>query len=187
MSKKSCVGLFLILVIVVLTAGPALAADGELPWGNFGWRMLNIVIFVALLYKLLGKKACAFFKGRQESIGKDLDDLEARRKEAKKKLLELESSIGNLDQERQAILDESKAQAEASKEAIIAEAHRQAEQILVTARRTAENEGRSMLAEVRSALADEIVDAAEKVLESKLDNTKHGKLITNSLTKVVLN
>ncbi len=187
MSKKSCVGLFLILALVVLSTSPALAADGELPWGNFGWRMLNIVIFVGVLWKLVGKKACAFFKGRQESIGKELDDLAARRKEAKNKLRELESSISNLEKERQAILDESKAQAEASKETIIAEAHRQAEQILVTARRTAENEGRTMLAEVRSTLADEIVDAAEKVLESKLDSAKHGKLITNSLTKVVLN
>lgn len=44
-----------------------------------------------------------------------------------------------------------------------------------------------MLAQVRAAIADEIVDAAEKVLESKLDAAKHDKLINNSLTKVVLN
>ena len=55
------------------------------------------------------------------------------------------------------------------------------------ARRTAENEGRTVLAQVRAAIADEIVDTAEKVLESKLDAAKHDKLINNSLTKVVLN
>ncbi len=187
MGKKLCVGMFLSLAWVVLLECPAMAADGELPWGNFAWRILNIIIFVGALWLLLGKKARAFFKGRQEGIVNELDNLEARREEAKKKLAELEQSIGNLEQERQAILDESKAQAEASKEAILAEAERQAEQILVAARRTAESEGRSILADVRATIADEIVNATEKALESKLDAAKHGKLITNSLTKVVLN
>ena len=62
----------------------------------------------------------------------------------------------------------------------------QAEQIVQQARRTAENEGRAMLAEVRAAIADEIVDAAEKVLAEKLTAAEHEKLITNSLNKVVL-
>ncbi len=187
MSKKSCVGLFLALAMVVLLESPALAADGELPWGNFAWRMLNIVIFVGVLYKLMGKKAKAFFSGRKADITKELKDLQTRREEAKKKLLELETSIGNLEEERKAILEESKVQAEASKKAILEEAERQAEQILATAKRTAESEGRTILADVRAAIADEIIAATEKTLESKLDNAQHGKLITNSLTKVVLN
>ncbi len=168
-------------------ASPAMAAEGEMPWGNFGWRVLNLVIFVAVLWKFIGAKACAFFKGRQEGIGQELDDLQARREEAKKKLADLEASISDLDAERKAILEENKALAEAAKVAIIKEAELQAEQIIVQARRTAENEGRTILADVRAAIADEIVDAAEKVLETKLDAATHGKLITNSLTKVVLN
>ncbi len=175
------------MALVLLIQSPAFAAEGELPWGNFAWRLLNLAIFLVLLWKFVGKKACAFFKGRQEGISKDLRDLQTRREDAKKSLAELESSISNLDAERNAILEESKKQAEASKAAIIKEAELQAEQIIVAARRTAENEGRTVLAEVRAVIADEIVDAAEKVLETKLDNAKHNKLITNSLTKVVLN
>ena len=83
-------------------------------------------------------------------------------------------------------LDESLAQAESVKQAVVEEAKRQAEQIVQQARRTAENEGRAMLAEVRAAIADEIVDAAEKVLAEKLTAAEHEKLITNSLNKVVL-
>ena len=76
--------------------------------------------------------------------------------------------------------------AESVKQAVVEEAKRQAEQIVQQARRTAENEGRAMLAEVRAAIADEIVDAAEKVLAEKLTAAEHEKLITNSLNKVVL-
>ena len=66
------------------------------------------------------------------------------------------------------------------------EAHRQAAQIVEQARLTAENEGRAIFAEVRASIADEIVNAAEKALSSKLNAAEHDKLIANSLNKVVL-
>ena len=173
--------------LVLLTVSTAFAAEGELRWSDLGWRTLNIIIFVAILWKFTGKLIVNFLTGRREGIAKGLDDLDVRREQAKVKLAEVEQSIADLDKERQAILDESRAQAEAAKKAIIADAERQAEQILEQAKRTAENEGRTMLADVRAAIADDIVNAAEKVLESKLDAAKHDKLINNSLTKVVLN
>ncbi len=185
MSK--CKSVWIALALVLLQASTAFAAEGELRWADFGWRILNAVIFVAVLWKLTGKKLVGFLNGRREGIRQDLENLDKRRADAKKRLAEVETSIMNLEAERKAILDESRAQAEAGKQAIIDEANRQAEQIVAAARRTAENEGRAVLAEVRAAIADEIVDAAEKVLENKLDATKHTKLINNSLTKVVLN
>lgn len=173
--------------LVLLTAGTACASDGELRWGDFGWRVLNVILFIAILWKFAGKLIVNFLTGRREGIRKDLDSLDARRAQARQRLADIEKSIAHLDAERQAILDESRVQAEAAKAAILDEAHRQADQILEQARRTAENEGRTMLVQVRAQIADEIVDAAEKVLESKLDAAKHDKLINNSLTKVVLN
>ncbi len=98
----------------------------------------------------------------------------------------MEARIARLDEERKAILEESRAQAERLKQGIVEEARRQAGQIVEQARLTAENEGRSVLAEVRAVLADEIVDAAEKVLRDKLNADEHEKLIANSLNKVVL-
>ncbi len=187
MRKRTCVLMAMALVLLHFGIAHAAAVGGELRWGDFGWRILNAIIFVAVLWKLLGAKIKTFLNGRREGISRDLDDLDIRREEAKKQLAEVELSIANLAAEREAILEESRAQAEAGKAAILEEATRQAEQIIVQARRTAENEGRSVLAEVRAVIADEIVDAAEKVLEKKLDATKHTKLINNSLTKVVIN
>lgn len=175
------------MALVLVSVSTAFAADGEMRWADFGWRILNIIIFVAVLWKFTGKLIVNFLTGRREGIAKTLDDLEERRVNAKVHLAEVEKAIADLASERQAILDESRVQAETAKNAIIAEAHRQADQILDQAKRTAENEARGVLMQVRATIADEIVDAAEKVLESKLDEAKHDKLITNSLTKVVLN
>ena len=134
----------------------------------------------------MGGLAKKFFKGRRQLIRDTLDDLEERRAKAREHLAAVEARIARLDEERKAILEESRVQAENLKQAIMEEARRQAEQIVEQARLTAENEGRSVLAEVRAALADEIVGAAEKALRDKLGDGEHDKLIANSLNKVVL-
>ena len=172
-----------VLALTLLFAVGAQASEGhDAPrWGDFGWRVLNFIIFAGILWYFVGGLARKFFSGRRARISQDLQDLEARRAEAQKRLDEVEKRISNLESERKAILDESLAQAESVKQAVVEEAKRQAEQIVQQARRTA-----AMLAEVRAAIADEIVDAAEKVLAEKLTAAEHEKLITNSLNKVVL-
>ena len=190
MSRYKTVGIAVVLTL--LTAAVAFAADGQSEGGqsvivNFAWRLLNIAIFVGVLYKLLGKKIKAFFIDRSENIRTELENLETRKTEAEQQLAEVKQRIANLDTEREAILEESKIQAAQLKAAILAEAHKQAEQIREQALRAAENEGKAAMEQLRATLADEIVAAAEALLRSKLDDAQHEKLINNSLTKVVLN
>jgi len=182
----------MVIVLALLTAAAAFASDGQGEGGqsvvmNFVWRLLNIAMFIGILYTLVGDKAKAFFTGRRAGIRTELENLEAGKKEAERHLAEIKQRIAHLDAERAAILKESKAQAEQIKDAILAEAHKQAEQIREQALRAAENEGKAAVEQLRAALADEIVAAAEALLTSKLDGARHEKLINNSLTKVVLN
>ena len=190
MSRYQTIGMAVVLAI--LTVAVAFAADGQAEGGqsttmNFLWRLLNIAVFVGILYKLVGNKAKAFFTGRRDGIRTELEGLETRKTEAERHLVEIKQRVANLDAECQAILEESKAQAEQLKAAILAEAHRQAEQVREQALRAAENEGKAAMEQLRAALADEIVAATEALLQSKLDGAQHEKLINNSLTKVVLN
>ncbi|MDR1659424.1 MAG: ATP synthase F0 subunit B [Desulfovibrio sp.] len=175
-------------VLGLLGAADALASDGhgELRWGDFGWRVLNFFIFVGILWYFIGGLAVKYFRGRRQGIRETLDNLEERRRRASENLEIVEKRIAGLNQEREAILEESRQQAQALKEGIIADAERQAAQIIAQAKSTAESEGRAVLAEVRGIIADEIVAAAEKLLNAKLDNAAHEKLIDNSLNKVVL-
>ena len=178
------------LALALLSAAVAFASDGheggQAPVLNFLWRLLNIAVFVGILYKLVGKKAKDFFIGRRDGIRADLENLEAGKTEAERRLAEVRQRIANLNAEREAILQESRAQAEQIKAAILAEAREQAEQIREQALRAAENEGKAAMEELRAALADEIAAAAEALLQSRLDDARHEKLINNSLTKVVL-
>lgn len=187
MNKAKLFGLSLALLLCAAWADPSLASDGHEPrWGDFAWRIVNLVLFCGILWYFTGNLLKRFFRERKQTIKDTLDELEARRKEAKAKLEEIESRIANLETERQAILDQSKEQAERLRQGIVADAQRQAEQIVEQARRSADNEGRAMLDQVRATVANEIIEAATKAMRGQLTEADHEKLIAQSLNKVVL-
>lgn len=183
-----------VLTLIGVLAFTALAyasGGGEahegLPWANFGWRILNFVIFIFLLYKFAGAKAVAFFGGRRSQIKKDLDELQERKAEAEKKLASVESGIRNLEQEKAAILAEAKTQGEAIKAAIIEKAQKDALAMQAQAVTSAENEARAAFDRVRGEIADQVIEQATKIVREKLTEQDHERLVDEYLTKVVLN
>lgn len=187
MGKGNLVKLMLVLMLVLLWAEPSLASEGHEPrWGDFAWRVLNLILFCAILWYFTGKLIKNFFRNRKQTIQNTLSELEQRREEAKANLAEIEKRIANLEAERQAILAESREQAERLKKSIVDDAQRQAQQIVQQANLAAENEGRAMLNQVKSQVAGEIIDAAAKALRGQLTEEDHDRLIANSLDKVVL-
>lgn len=187
MRKDRPIRLLFAIGLILATASAAYASEGHEPrWGDFTWRIINLVLFCGILWYFTGNLCKRFFKNRKQTIQDTLDDLEKRREDAKKRLEEIEVRIANLEAERKAILDESHAQAERLKKGIVDDAHRQADQIVEQARRTAENEGRAMMDQVRATVADEIIDAAQKALRGQLTEKDHDRLIDNALDKVAL-
>ncbi len=187
--SKAMAGLTVVaFVAVVMYAAPAMASEGghELRWGDLAWRCVNLVIFAAILWHFLGKLCVNFFRGRKQGIQEGIDNLTAKREEAKARLAEIEAHIANLDSEREAILAESKEQAEALKKGIIEQAHAQAKQIVEMAKVSAESEARNIIQQLRATIADELIDETRKNLASSLNKSKHEKLIDKSLKKVVL-
>ncbi|WP_231941855.1 ATP synthase F0 subunit B [Candidatus Desulfovibrio trichonymphae] len=186
--QKGCI-LPLALAVIVMTAVDVFAEGGGAAaprWADFGWRVLNFVLFAGILWYFAGVSAVKFFRGRRQGIRETLDNLEERRRKASEGLTAVEKRIAGLNGEREAILAESRAQAEVLRQGIIEEAQRQAALIIEQAGHTVENEGRAVLSEVRAVIADEIVAAAQKVLAEKLDGATHEKFIAKSLNKVVL-
>jgi F-type H+-transporting ATPase subunit b len=174
--------------MVLFSAAAAFASDGDQsPGMNLFYRVLNIGIFIAVLYKFVGKRAADFFGGRREGIRAEMEKLEAAKLEAEQRLAAVRKDIADLDGERRVILEESRARAEQIKAAVLEEARRQADRIREQALRAAENERKLALEQLRAELADEVANAAEVLLQSRLDAALHDKLINNSLTKVVLN
>lgn len=193
MKAKRILTLILPLLIVLAQAVMACAAteggahgDGHgLNWGDFLWRIINFIIFVAIIWKFAGKKIADFFRGRREEIETKLTDLSTRREEAEQRLKDVEESIANLEQEKAKILEDFKSQGEAVKAAIIQKAEEEAEKMKAQAEYSIEQERRSALKDIRFQLADMVVSEAEDKIKGKLSEAEHKKLIDQYLTKVV--
>ncbi len=182
---------FAAALLVTALCGVALASGGEggheIPWGNYAFRLVNFALFIGIIWWAAGKKIAALFTGRQQQIKKDLDDLEVRQAEAEKKLRDVEKSIANLDQEKKALLEEARKQGEALKAAIIEKAGKDAELMKAQAKMGAENEAKAAVEALRAQMADLIVEAATRIVQEKLTDQDHEKLVDEYLTKVVLN
>ena len=190
MKRKNMI-LAISALFVLLTAVAAYANSGEgvheIPWADFGWRVLNLILVLGILYKFAGEKIAGLFKGRQAGIKQELNDLEFRKEAAEKELRNVEQSIANLARERSAILAEARKQGEAMKESIIQRAEHSAEQITSQAKVSAEQEFTIALDEMRSEMAEKIIEASEKVVKSSLTEAQHESLVDEYLTKVVFN
>lgn len=174
-----------LLTAVVACAEPEMEHEG-LPWGNFALRLVNILIFLGIIWYAAGGLIKKYFVGRRAAIITEMEELDRLKKEAAAHLADVERRVAGVEAEARALLEEGRAQAEHLKAAILADAERQAAQIVEQARRSAEQEGKAELDAIRARMADDIVAAVEKGLAERLDAAAHQKLIDNSLTKVVL-
>ncbi len=156
-------------------------------WKDFFWRCLNFLLFLAIIYKLAGKNIKEFFGGRTQKIEEEFKNLEMRKREAEAKLRDVEGRIANLEQEREAILEEARRQGEAIKNAIIDKARRDAEEIKKQAEVKVRQEFEQEIEKIRAEMADRIIESAEKILLNRLGVKEQEQLIDKYLTRVVLN
>lgn len=179
-------GSFAFMFLMCAVADFAYAADGHaLPWGNFGLRVLNLAIFIGILWYAGGKLVKAFLAKHQEQVKEDLENAKQLKIKAEKNLAMAEERLRSVEGECQKLLEEGKAQAEAIKASIIADAEKQAERIVEQAKLAADQDVKSEIEKIKAQMADEIVAQMEKEITARLKKSEHNALIEKSLSKVV--
>lgn len=175
-----------LVVLVCMTADCAYAAEGHgLPWGNFALRMLNLFIFLGILWYAGGKLVKAFLAKHQAQVKEELDTAKELKQKAERNLADAEEKLRSVEGECAKLLEDGRKQAEAIKTAIISDAQKQAERIIEQAKLAAEQDVKSEVQKIKAQMADEIVAAMEKEIASRLDKNGHNALIEKSLSKVV--
>ncbi len=178
----AAVAVFLTLATPLYAAGGAESA--ELPIGNFLLRVLNLCIVLGMIYYFAGAKIKGALVGRGKKIVQDMEDLEAKKKNAIAQLADVEKRIANVEAECEKLLADGRESAELLASSIIEEAEKQAKAMLDQATKSAEQAMRSEIASIRARVADEIVSEVRKGLERDLNDSKHQALIDASIAKV---
>jgi F-type H+-transporting ATPase subunit b len=75
-------------------------------------RTINFLIFVAILWYLVGNKVIAFFRNRRENIASKFQEVENKLREAKAKKEELEAKLEEAKVTAKEIVEDAKKEAE---------------------------------------------------------------------------
>jgi F-type H+-transporting ATPase subunit b len=174
-------------------AGIALASSGGDAHGGVHnrwltvdtWKVLNFAILAAIGFFLLKKPVAKFFSSRKKGIEDEINELEQKKEDAQKKLLEYQTKFKNLDQESKKIVENYIQQGEEAKTRILAEAEAQAEKLEEMAKRSIEQEFKTAKARLQKEIAAKAIEKASEVIKASISADDQERLVDQYLKKVV--
>ncbi len=150
------------------------------------WKVLNFGILAVIGFFLLKKPAVEFFSSRKKNIEDEINELEQKKADAQKKLVEYQDKFKNLDQESKQIVENYIKQGEEAKTRIIAEAQAQAEKLEEMAKHTIAQEFKSAKVKLQQEIAQKAMEKAQEVIIASISSADQDKLVDQYLKKVVV-
>ena len=178
-----------VLLFVTLSISTALCASGE--GGTKGWvstdtfRVMNFTVLAVALFFVLRKPLSQALGSRIKGIKEQLDDLEAQKAEAEKKLAEYNQQLAQLEKEAEKIVEDYVRQGNEAKARILKEAEASAEKLQVQARRNIEHEFTQAKLELQKEIFEKSLVKAEEIIRSKFTGEDQDRIVDDYLKKVV--
>lgn len=135
---------------------------------NLLFTVINILILYFIVRRFLFKPLQKILDARQAEIDKQYADAHNTQDEADKAKKQYEESLAGIENEKTAILTDSREKASAEYERILAEAKSEADKIVVDAKKNAAAEKQKRIQEAEEQIADLVVEATAKISGTKL-------------------
>jgi len=176
--------------LLAVMAGAAWAASGgDAAHGGLSssdwYRIMNFVVLAGALVFLLRKPIPRALNSRVRGIQDQLKDLEARKADAEKRIVECNQKLGALEKEAERIVSEYIRQGQDAKARILKEAESAAEKIQAQARRNIEHEFEQTKALLQREILEQSVAKAETLLKQNITDQDQVQLVEDYLQKVV--
>lgn len=149
------------------------------------WVGLGFLIVIGIfLYHRVPAFLAAALDARAAAIAKELDEAKRLREEAAGLLAQFRAKAANAEREAEAIVTEAKAEAERFAAEAKVQLQTQIERRAKQAQDKIAQAEAHAIAEIRALAADVAVDAAGKLIASRINSQKAGTLISNSLKEL---
>jgi F-type H+-transporting ATPase subunit b len=180
--KENMFRLSTLIIFVSFWSTALYAAGGEdagSPLMDFIWKVVNVVVLAAIIYKFAKKPVAAALGLSAESAKKDLD--EARNAEEKiiADLSEMRSKISGLEKETLEMVESAKKDAKDAKARIVKEGKLEIQRMKQQASFALKQEQRKAEDDLRRWIADESVKLAESTLKKEINQNEQKKLVKN--------
>lgn len=127
-------------------------------------KLVNLLLFVGLMFYLLRRPIIGAFRGRQESIRHELMRAEEERAAAEARLQEVEGRLARLDAEVGAIRANAQKEAAEERERVERATEAEIRKIREQSRREIESAAKAARAELRTFTAEQSVKLAEEMI-----------------------
>lgn len=148
------------------------------------WAVGTFVVLWALMKFVLLKPIQQTMADRSAKIRGDLESAEAAKDQGKAALAEYEASLASARAEASRIIDDARAQAEEQRKQILAEADAEVSQLRAAANAEVNEAKNEALASMRSGVATIAVQAAEAVVQKRLDAVTQRQIVDEYLNRV---
>ena len=143
---------------------------------DFIWKVLNVVVLGAIIYKFAKKPVGNALSNSAESAKKLIIDAREAEENLTAELNGMRSKIAGLEKEAEQMVKNAHKDAQIEKERIIEEGRHEIERMKRQASFALEQESRKAEADLRYWVAEESVKLAEKDLKQEMNQNQQNKL-----------
>jgi F-type H+-transporting ATPase subunit b len=150
-------------------------------------KLVNLLIFIAILYYFLRRPVREFFAQRLASVRQILERAAKEKETATMKMAELDARLNRLDAELAGIREQGGREVAAERERMKAETERDIEKIRLTTNREIEAAKQVALADLREYAAIKSVELAEQIIRRELtpeDDTRLLRRVSEEMDSV---
>ena len=180
--KENMFRLSTLIIFVSFWSTALYAAGGEdagSPLMDFIWKVVNVVVLAAIIYKFAKKPVATLLGSSAESAKKVLDDARHAEVKINADLIEMRSKISGLEKETLEMVESAKKDAKDAKARIVKEGKLEIQRMKQQASFALKQEQRKAEDDLRRWIADESVKLAEGTLKKEMNQNEQNKLVRN--------
>ena len=174
-------------VLLIYINTPLFAAESEGGGSSlmdFIWKVVNVAVLGAIIYKFAKKPVGNALNSSAESAKKLINDAREAEEKLKAELDEMRGKIAGLEKEAEHMVETARKDAEIEKERIIEEGRQEIERMKRQASFALEQERRKAEADLSHWIAEESVALAEKEMKQKMNQNQQNKLVKNYMDEL---
>tara|TARA_Y100000031_G_scaffold27892_1_gene30129 strand:+ start:275 stop:856 length:582 start_codon:yes stop_codon:yes gene_type:complete len=183
--KENMFRLFTLILFVSFWSTALYAAGGGGSSSiDFIWKVVNVVVLAAIIYKFAKKPVAAALGSSAESAKKVIDDARNAEEKISADLSEMHSKIAGLEKEALEMVEAAKKDAEDAKARIVEEGKLEIQRMKEQASFALKQEQRKAEDDLRRWIAEESVKLAEGTLKKEMNQNEQKKLVKNFMDQL---
>jgi len=144
--------------------------------GLIFWTLVTFIIVAIILRAKAWGPILSLVEEREKQIASSIEAAKRERAEAEKLLAEQKTAIAEARRDAQEMLRRNQQEVEKFREELMAKSRKEAEEFKASATREIEEQKSKAIAEVKAIAVDLSMEVASKLLNERLDDTKHRAL-----------